>query len=67
MDLNIIRAGIFFTAGLISIIFRENLNNTKNRLFEKINIKPKDERRAYIYFGIVFFIISIVLLLVVFL
>tara|TARA_Y100000310_G_scaffold221607_1_gene223211 strand:- start:206 stop:400 length:195 start_codon:yes stop_codon:yes gene_type:complete len=59
MDLNIIRAGIFFTAGLITIIFRKRLNNFKNKLFKK----QKDERKTYIYLGIIFFIISVILLL----
>ena len=63
MDLNIIRAEIFFVAGLIVIIFRKQLNNIKNKLLIKINIKPKDERKTYIYFGILFFIISFILLM----
>ena len=64
MDLNIIRAGIFFVGGLVCIIFRERLNNMKNRLFVKFKIlsKPKDERKSYIYIAILFFIISLVLL-----
>jgi hypothetical protein len=62
MDLNIIRAGIFFVGGLVCIIFREPLNNMKNRFLVKINKKPKDERKSYIYIGVLFFIISFILL-----
>jgi hypothetical protein len=65
MDLNIIRSGIFFVAGLVCIIFRKKLNNFKNKMLEKFNMKSriKDERKTYIYMGILFIIISIILFL----
>jgi len=62
---NLIRSAIFLTAGLISIIFRKQLNNFKNYLLEKFNMKNrvKDERKIYFYFGIIFLIISVILFL----
>ena len=59
----LIRSGIFLVAGLICIIFPEQLNNLKNRFFTKLNMKKwvRDERKVYIYIGIVFIIISIIL------
>jgi uncharacterized membrane protein len=58
-----IRAFIFLVAGLVSILFRKQLNNTKNRIYKKLNIKKlvRDERKASIYTGIIFIIISIIL------
>ena len=61
--LMLIRAGIFFTAGLITLIFGKQLNNFKNRILIKLNMKSRDERKSYIYLGIVFIIISIILFL----
>ena len=63
MDNNLIRSGIFLVAGLVSIIFRVRLNNFKNHLFKKPNLKwgVKDEIRNYIPLGIFFIIISIIL------
>lgn len=61
-NLMLIRAFIFLAAGLISIIFRKQLNNIKNKFLNKLNIKHKeDERNVYFYFGIIFIIISIAL------
>ena len=61
--LNLIRSGIFLTGGLVSIIFRERLDNFKNSLLKKISWydKIKDERKSYIYIGIAFIIIAIIL------
>jgi hypothetical protein len=62
MDIfNMIRAGIFLVAGLITIIFKERLNAFKNRLLVRFNFKSKDEKRSYIYVGILFIVIAIVL------
>ncbi|MFC1648117.1 hypothetical protein ACFL1B_01530 [Nanoarchaeota archaeon] len=60
---NAIRAGIFLVGGLVSIIFREKLNNVKNRMLEKLHFekKVKDERKAYVYIGIIFIVISVIL------
>ncbi len=64
MDIeNLIRSAIFLVAGLISIFFRKELNSFKNRVLAKLNMKSKDERKSYVYFGIVFIIISIALFL----
>jgi len=60
---NLIRSAIFLVAGLISIFFRKELNGFKNRVLAKLNMKSKDERKSYVYFGIVFIIISIALFL----
>lgn len=62
-DLNTIRAGIFFIAGLLTIIFRKNLNNIKNRIIKKLNFKSKIKNEELFYFntGVVFIIISIIL------
>ena len=59
----LIRSGIFLVAGLICIIFPKQLNNLKNRFFTKLNMKKwvRDERKVYIYLGIIFIIISIIL------
>lgn len=59
----LIRSGIFFVAGLVTITFIERLNELKNRLLVKLHLKPKDERKQYVYFGIAFFIISAILLI----
>jgi hypothetical protein len=61
--LNLIRAGIFLVAGVVSIVFREGLNNFKNRLFGKLNMRRfvRDERKGYVYVGIALIIISIIL------
>ena len=64
MNLNIIRAIIFLVAGLLMIIFRVQLNDWKNNLFEKFHIKRKNEARSYIYFGIVSIVISMVLFII---
>ena len=60
---NAIRSAIFLIGGLVSIIFRERLNNFKNKILEKLNLKNriKDERKGYIYTGIILIIISIIL------
>ncbi len=61
--LMLIRSGILLFAGLISIIFRKQLNNLKNSFFSKINLKKlvRDEINTYVYFGIICIIISIIL------
>ena len=49
--LMLVRSCIFLIGGLISIIFRKQLNNLKNRFFTIINKEKlvRDERNAYIY------------------
>ncbi len=63
MDLNFIRSGIFLVGGLVSIIFRKELNNWKNRMLKKLHFERliKDEKKGYIYVGIGCFVISIAL------
>ena len=66
MDIfNAIRSVIFFIAGLLTIIFRKQLNNFKNHMLKKLHFekKIKDERKSYVYMGIVFVIISIILVI----
>jgi len=60
--INLIRAGIFLAGGLVSIIFRVRLNNFKNKICKKLGFKSKDERKGYVYAGIILMIISIILL-----
>jgi multidrug transporter EmrE-like cation transporter len=63
-NLMLIRAGIFFVAGVVSISFQERLNKFKNNMLKRLHMKNriKDERKAYFYTGSIFIIISIVLL-----
>jgi len=65
MNANIIRAGIFFTAGIVSILFRKKLDKLKNYILKKLNLERriKDETKIYLYNGIIFIIIGIILLL----
>ena len=58
-----IRSGIFFVAGILSILFRRQLNDFKNHMFAKFHMesKIKDERKFYFYFGIVSLMISAIL------
>ncbi len=58
-----IRAGIFFVAGLSTIIFRVQLIKFKNSMLEKLHyeVKVKDERKDYIFTGIIFIIVSLIL------
>jgi hypothetical protein len=58
---NAIRSSIFLVAGLVTIIFRKQLNNFKNRMLKKLHFKTKNEKKSYVYMGIIFIIISIVL------
>lgn len=62
-DLMLVRSGIFLVGGLVSIIFRKQLNNLKNRLFTKLDLKKwvRDESKGYIIAGMIFIIISIIL------
>ncbi len=59
----LVRSGIFLVGGLVSIIFRKQLNNLKNRLFTKLDLKKwvRDESKGYIITWIIFIIISIIL------
>jgi len=56
-----IRSDIFLVAGLVMILFRIKLNNFKNKVLEKLHFKRRNEIKSYIYIGIVFIIISIIL------
>jgi hypothetical protein len=62
-NINLIRSGIFLVAGLICIIFRVRLNNFKNNVLKKLNLKKwvKNEEKNYLPLGIIFIIISIAL------
>jgi hypothetical protein len=59
-EFNLIRSVIFLVGGLVSIIFRKGLNNFKNNMFRKFHMENriKDERKNYVYIGIIFIIIS---------
>ena len=66
----LIRAIIFFVAGLVTIIFPTELNNFKNRYIIPLlirlgcKIKVKNEIKGYYQLGIVFIIISVILFIV---
>ncbi len=57
----LIRSGIFLVVGLVTILCRVRLNNYKNNVLEKLHLKRRDETKDYVYLGIFFFIISIIL------
>ena len=59
----LIRSGIFLIAGLVTIIFKKQLNNFKNNMLQRLHMENriKDERKSYIYLGIIFIIISMIL------
>ena len=55
-----------YRGGLVTIIFRKELNNFKNRLLIRFGFKSKvkNEIKTYYQLGIVFIIISVVLFIV---
>jgi len=65
-----IRSIIFLVGGLVTIIFRKELNNFKNRYIIPLlirlgcKIKVKNEIKGYYQLGIVFIIISVILFIV---
>jgi hypothetical protein len=65
-----IRAIIFLVAGLVSIIFRKELNTFKNRYIVPLLIrfgfksKVKNEIKGYYQLGIGFILISVILFIV---
>jgi len=65
-----IRSIIFLVGGLVTIIFRKELNNFKNHYIVPLLIrlgfksKVKNEIKTYYQLGIVFIIISVVLFIV---
>ena len=61
-----IRSIIFLVGGLVTIIFRKELNNFKNRLLIRFCFKSKvkNEIKTYYQLGIVFIIISVILFIV---
>ncbi len=66
MDIpNAIRSGIFFTAGLVVILFPEKVYKFQVYLVEKLHIRYNVERdrKYYPHLSIVFIIISIILLI----
>ncbi len=60
-EFNAIRAGIFLVGGIMTILFKKQLKNIKNRMLEKLNFKKREEEKGYVYIGIIFIIISIIL------
>mgnify|MGYP006418969285 CR=1 FL=1 len=67
MDIqNAIRAGIFLVAGILTIIFRKELNAFKNKMLKKFGKEGsvKEERKVYLFCGVGFIIISVILLVV---
>ena len=66
MDLNIIRSLIFLVTGLIIILFPKKVYKFQIYLIEKLRIKYniERERKYYPHIGIIFIIVSIILLIV---
>jgi len=62
----LIRAGIFLTAGIICLVFKKQLNNWKNNIFQSLKWKKwvRDETKDYRYLGIVFIGIAIILFII---
>ncbi len=58
-----IRAGIFLAAGLIVILFHTKVNGFQNHVLKMFHFKTriKNERKAYVNIGIVFFFIAVIL------
>jgi hypothetical protein len=58
-----IRSGIFFVAGLISILFPNNVNKFQNFVLKTFHVKSrvKNVKKDYRRMGIAFIIISIIL------
>ena len=65
MDINAIRAGIFFMAFLLVILYPKKVYNFQKFVVGKLHIKYNVERdrKYYLHFGIAFLIISIILFL----
>ena len=65
MDVNAIRAGIFFMAFLLVIFYPKKVYKFQKFVVEKLHIKYNVERdrKYYLHLGIAFLIISIILLL----
>jgi hypothetical protein len=59
---NAIRAGIFFVAGLVLILFTEKMIKFQSYVLKKLHIKHRDSKRATRIAGICFWIVSAVLL-----
>ena len=64
MDTNTIRAIIFLVAGLIIILFPNQVYKFQIFVFKKLHIKHslKNDQKQYGYIGLIFIIISIILL-----
>ena len=62
-DFMLIKSGIFFTAGVLTILFREQLNKFKDHMLKKLNLKNKSKNKAksYVHMGVVFIIIALIL------
>lgn len=61
-DLNTIRAGIFFVAGVLTILFRKQLNGTRLFMLKKLKWKNrlKNDLDAYYSIGVFFIAVSII-------
>lgn len=60
---NLIRSGIFLVAGILLIVFPKETYKVQVRLIRKLNIKYKLKRnlKPYLYIGIGFMVISLIL------
>jgi hypothetical protein len=66
MDLNFIRSGIFLVAGLLMIFFPSWVCRFPMWVFKKLGIKRnvRDECKSYIWIGLMFVLVAVVLFLV---
>jgi len=56
----LIRSGIFLVAGLIMILFPDQILKLQSYFFKKFKVNDKDER-TYRIFGLIFLIIAVIL------
>ncbi len=62
--LNLIRSGIFLIAGLVAIIFTDQILKIQEIITKKYHINYKDNKRTLKMFGVLFLIISAILFIV---
>ncbi|MBT6774881.1 hypothetical protein HOA91_05940 [Candidatus Woesearchaeota archaeon] len=63
MDLNYIRAGIFFIGGIVSIVFSKQISKMQKYFSKKLKVNYADGEKSMKIIGIMFLIISLGLFL----
>jgi len=65
MDIpNLIRSGIFLVAGLILLIFPEQLMVMQDKVLTKLHVKHRDSKRTTMILGYILLIVAVVLFVV---